>query len=285
MHHLLFSNVKFDIMGIIWLWNKIKLMYLTSLCSSTLIWRHWFLCRSVSTGRLSEQPIRITLGGQAYQGSTDSLNTERPMDTGQSTVFTLTFFFLTTKFYHLKAVSSSQSPCRSEWAGAGWVSKSSDCPLYSGFTAKQHHSSHMQSPGHTAAHHIRWGTHILAILSAFSGFSKRVCPLPLCVCFSQWAPTVQLAPCAPPVVGSMSDLLLVWPWARPPQEGLLVAMLFLGAREHPAACAMSPMGRPLPAWRDSSLLKPLSSPRRHSWRWGNMSDVVFLCSLLIFREF
>uniref|UniRef100_A0A3Q3RLN9 non-specific serine/threonine protein kinase n=1 Tax=Mastacembelus armatus TaxID=205130 RepID=A0A3Q3RLN9_9TELE len=37
--------------------------------------------RSVSTGRLSEQPIRITLGGQACQGSTDSLNTERPMDT------------------------------------------------------------------------------------------------------------------------------------------------------------------------------------------------------------
>ncbi|KAK5869053.1 hypothetical protein PBY51_010016 [Eleginops maclovinus] len=37
--------------------------------------------RSVSTGRLSEQQIRITLGGQAYQGSTDSLNTERPMDT------------------------------------------------------------------------------------------------------------------------------------------------------------------------------------------------------------
>uniref|UniRef100_A0A667WUD9 non-specific serine/threonine protein kinase n=1 Tax=Myripristis murdjan TaxID=586833 RepID=A0A667WUD9_9TELE len=37
--------------------------------------------RSVSTGRLSEQPIRITLGGQPYQGSTDSLNTERPMDT------------------------------------------------------------------------------------------------------------------------------------------------------------------------------------------------------------
>uniref|UniRef100_A0A672GWY8 non-specific serine/threonine protein kinase n=1 Tax=Salarias fasciatus TaxID=181472 RepID=A0A672GWY8_SALFA len=29
----------------------------------------------------SQQPIRITLGGQAYQGSTDSLNTERPMDT------------------------------------------------------------------------------------------------------------------------------------------------------------------------------------------------------------
>ncbi|KAF5901968.1 serine/threonine-protein kinase ULK2 isoform X1, partial [Clarias magur] len=37
--------------------------------------------RSVSTGRLSEQPVRITLGGQMYQGSTDSLNTERPMDT------------------------------------------------------------------------------------------------------------------------------------------------------------------------------------------------------------
>ncbi|XP_027855171.1 serine/threonine-protein kinase ULK2 [Xiphophorus couchianus] len=40
--------------------------------------------RSVSTGRLSDQPIRITLGGQAYQGSTDSLNTERPMDTAPS---------------------------------------------------------------------------------------------------------------------------------------------------------------------------------------------------------
>uniref|UniRef100_A0AAY5K4B4 non-specific serine/threonine protein kinase n=1 Tax=Esox lucius TaxID=8010 RepID=A0AAY5K4B4_ESOLU len=39
--------------------------------------------RSVSTGRLSEQPVRITLGGQPYQGSTDSLNTERPMDTGK----------------------------------------------------------------------------------------------------------------------------------------------------------------------------------------------------------
>ncbi|KAM9469105.1 serine/threonine-protein kinase ULK2 isoform 2-T2 [Clarias gariepinus] len=37
--------------------------------------------RSVSTGRLSEQPVRITLGGQTYQGSTDSLNMERPMDT------------------------------------------------------------------------------------------------------------------------------------------------------------------------------------------------------------
>ncbi|XP_027031024.2 serine/threonine-protein kinase ULK2 isoform X1 [Tachysurus fulvidraco] len=37
--------------------------------------------RSVSTGRLSEQPVRIALGGQPYQGSTDSLNTERPMDT------------------------------------------------------------------------------------------------------------------------------------------------------------------------------------------------------------
>uniref|UniRef100_A0A8C4EVT4 non-specific serine/threonine protein kinase n=1 Tax=Dicentrarchus labrax TaxID=13489 RepID=A0A8C4EVT4_DICLA len=34
----------------------------------------------VSAG-VSRQPIRITLGGQAYQGSTDSLNTERPMDT------------------------------------------------------------------------------------------------------------------------------------------------------------------------------------------------------------
>ncbi|XP_051962615.1 serine/threonine-protein kinase ULK2 isoform X3 [Xyrauchen texanus] len=37
--------------------------------------------RSVSAGRLSEHPVRITLGGHPYQGSTDSLNTERPMDT------------------------------------------------------------------------------------------------------------------------------------------------------------------------------------------------------------
>ncbi|XP_072312208.1 serine/threonine-protein kinase ULK2 [Eucyclogobius newberryi] len=35
----------------------------------------------ISMGRVSDQPIRITLGGQAYQGSTDSLNMERPMDT------------------------------------------------------------------------------------------------------------------------------------------------------------------------------------------------------------
>ncbi|XP_077924120.1 serine/threonine-protein kinase ULK2 isoform X2 [Halichoerus grypus] len=35
--------------------------------------------RSVSTGKLSEQQVKIPLGG--HQGSTDSLNTERPMDT------------------------------------------------------------------------------------------------------------------------------------------------------------------------------------------------------------
>ncbi|XP_028857527.1 serine/threonine-protein kinase ULK2 isoform X1 [Denticeps clupeoides] len=45
--------------------------------------------RSVSTGRLSEQPVRITLGGQQYQGSTDSLNTERPMDTAPAGTYTL----------------------------------------------------------------------------------------------------------------------------------------------------------------------------------------------------
>uniref|UniRef100_A0A6J0UVH0 non-specific serine/threonine protein kinase n=1 Tax=Pogona vitticeps TaxID=103695 RepID=A0A6J0UVH0_9SAUR len=37
--------------------------------------------RSVSTGKLSDQPGKAALGGQHYQGSTDSLNTERPMDT------------------------------------------------------------------------------------------------------------------------------------------------------------------------------------------------------------
>ncbi|XP_074045340.1 serine/threonine-protein kinase ULK2 isoform X3 [Macrotis lagotis] len=37
--------------------------------------------RSVSTGKLSDQQVKTPLGGQLYQGSTDSLNTERPMDT------------------------------------------------------------------------------------------------------------------------------------------------------------------------------------------------------------
>lgn len=42
-----------------------------------------FLSRSVSTGKLSDQQVKTNLGGQLYQGSTDSLNTERPMDTGK----------------------------------------------------------------------------------------------------------------------------------------------------------------------------------------------------------
>ncbi|KAJ7308812.1 hypothetical protein JRQ81_008080 [Phrynocephalus forsythii] len=37
--------------------------------------------RSVSAGKLSDPPGKAALGGQLYQGSTDSLNTERPMDT------------------------------------------------------------------------------------------------------------------------------------------------------------------------------------------------------------
>lgn len=37
--------------------------------------------RSVSTGKLSDQQTKAALGSQLYQGSTDSLNTERPMDT------------------------------------------------------------------------------------------------------------------------------------------------------------------------------------------------------------
>ncbi|XP_028564777.2 serine/threonine-protein kinase ULK2 isoform X1 [Podarcis muralis] len=37
--------------------------------------------RSVSTGKLSDQQAKAALGGQLCQGSTDSLNTERPMDT------------------------------------------------------------------------------------------------------------------------------------------------------------------------------------------------------------
>ncbi|XP_060251470.1 serine/threonine-protein kinase ULK2 isoform X9 [Ovis aries] len=38
--------------------------------------------RSVSTGKLSDQQVKTPFGG--HQGSTDSLNTERPMDTGGS---------------------------------------------------------------------------------------------------------------------------------------------------------------------------------------------------------
>uniref|UniRef100_A0A670KIF2 non-specific serine/threonine protein kinase n=1 Tax=Podarcis muralis TaxID=64176 RepID=A0A670KIF2_PODMU len=37
--------------------------------------------QSVSTGKLSDQQAKAALGGQLCQGSTDSLNTERPMDT------------------------------------------------------------------------------------------------------------------------------------------------------------------------------------------------------------
>uniref|UniRef100_A0A8C6VNA4 non-specific serine/threonine protein kinase n=1 Tax=Naja naja TaxID=35670 RepID=A0A8C6VNA4_NAJNA len=37
--------------------------------------------RSVSTSKLSDQPAKAALSSQLYQGSTDSLNTERPMDT------------------------------------------------------------------------------------------------------------------------------------------------------------------------------------------------------------
>lgn len=39
------------------------------------------LFRSVSTGKLSDQQVKTLLGGR--QGSTDSLNTERPMDIGK----------------------------------------------------------------------------------------------------------------------------------------------------------------------------------------------------------
>ena len=39
------------------------------------------LFRSVSTGKLSDQPVKTPLGG--HQGSTDSLSAERPMDIGK----------------------------------------------------------------------------------------------------------------------------------------------------------------------------------------------------------
>lgn len=41
--------------------------------------------RSVSAGKLSDQQVKMPLGGQ--QGSTDSLNTERPMDIGKKNLF------------------------------------------------------------------------------------------------------------------------------------------------------------------------------------------------------
>lgn len=82
----------------------------------------------------------------------------------------------------------------------------------------------------------------------------------------QWAPTVPPARCAPPAAGSMSAPLLAWPLARPLQEGSLAATPYPGTRERPAACATSPTGRLLPAWRDSLLSRPRNSPRRHSWR-------------------
>uniref|UniRef100_A0A8B9TPJ8 non-specific serine/threonine protein kinase n=1 Tax=Anas platyrhynchos TaxID=8839 RepID=A0A8B9TPJ8_ANAPL len=46
--------------------------------------------RSVSTGKLSDQQVKTTLGGQLYQGSTDSLNTERPMDTAPAGAYGIT---------------------------------------------------------------------------------------------------------------------------------------------------------------------------------------------------
>lgn len=93
--------------------------------------------------------------------------------------------------------------------------------------------------------------------------------------FSQWAPTVRLARCAPPVVGSMSDHLQAWPWAPLLQEVSVVDRLPPGLRGHPAACAMFPMGPPLPAWRDLSHSKPLSCLRRPSWRWDKVFGIYF----------
>ncbi|XP_041096998.1 serine/threonine-protein kinase ULK2 isoform X3 [Polyodon spathula] len=69
--------------------------------------------RSVSTGRLSEQPVRITLGGQPYQGSTDSLNTERPMDTAPAGAYgmpTLTGASPRTVMFTVGSPPSSSTP-------------------------------------------------------------------------------------------------------------------------------------------------------------------------------
>lgn len=151
-------SVKFSI-------KKIKLLQLLYNC---------FPYRSVSTGRLSEQPVRITLGGQTYQGSTDSLNMERPMDTGQSVhcseiSFILVFYFCVSLDMNLQ--SNQQrffffffwSPCRSKRVGADWFSKSTDGPLHRGLAAQQQHSPYVQSSGHTAPHDIRWGTAFFSI--------------------------------------------------------------------------------------------------------------------------
>lgn len=258
-------SVKFSI-------KKIKLLQLLCNC---------FPYRSVSTGRLSEQPVRITLGGQTYQGSTDSLNMERPMDTGQSVhcsaiSFILEFYFCVSSDMNLQSNQQRLffffwSPCRSKRAGADWFSKSTDGPLHRGLAAQQQHSPYVQSSGHTAPHDIRWGT-------AFFSIGALICVIYLILnaqmlFIPQWAPTVQPAHCVPPAAGSTLALLLVWPSARPLLGGLLAATPFPEMRERPAACAMSPTGRPLPAWRDSSRSRPRNSQRRHSWRWAKATHL------------
>lgn len=68
-----------------------------NLLKNLVLHSYAFLSRSVSTGKLSDQQVKTTLGGQLYQGSTDSLNTERPMDTGKEQTdtfkWTLCVFF------------------------------------------------------------------------------------------------------------------------------------------------------------------------------------------------
>ena len=62
-------------------WLKSPLLLICLDFLKVYIYIIMFLFRSVSTGKLSDQQVKTPFGG--HQGSTDSLNTERPMDTGK----------------------------------------------------------------------------------------------------------------------------------------------------------------------------------------------------------
>ncbi|KAG9340492.1 hypothetical protein JZ751_021311 [Albula glossodonta] len=116
--------------------------------------------RSVSTGRLAE-PVRISLGGQAYQGSTDSLNTERPMDTVEqfplgSTRMTHSTHAAKTCTLHERCsvIGCLHVSQRAEWPSRYEWGESSHRALHCGLPPKMHHPAHLQSPGLPATHHL-----------------------------------------------------------------------------------------------------------------------------------
>lgn len=80
-------NVIYFCLLVLWLRINPFMAWLKSLlftCGFFII-KITLLFRSVSTGKLSDQQVKTPLGG--HQGSTDSLNTERPMDIGKRKPF------------------------------------------------------------------------------------------------------------------------------------------------------------------------------------------------------